>query len=174
MRADGQGLWIETLTLQNYSPRYVSWLNDPAVNRYLESRFQVQDEASVRAFITAMAASPRDHLFGIFTAREGHVGNVKIGGTDAHHGFGDIGFLIGETGLQGQGLGTEAVRLATACAFGELRLRKLVAGVYANNPASARIFEKNDYRLVGTYRAHRWCDGLAVDQLLYEKLHNQP
>jgi ribosomal-protein-alanine N-acetyltransferase len=170
MRIDGQGMWIEPLTLENYGPRYVAWLNDPEINRFLESRFQVQDETSVREFIAAMAASSRDHLFGIFTPAEGHVGNIKIGAIDPHHRFGDIGFLIGERAMQGRGLGTQAVALATAHAFAVLNLRKLVAGAYSTNVASARIFAKNDYRLVGTLMSHRLCEGKRVDQHLFEKL----
>jgi hypothetical protein len=58
---------------------YVGWLNDSSMNRFLESRFVVHDETSVRAFVDDCLANPDVLFMGVRHLSSGrHVGNVKL------------------------------------------------------------------------------------------------
>jgi [ribosomal protein S5]-alanine N-acetyltransferase len=168
-------LTLRTLTPDDAHERYVAWMNDPEINQFLESRWQTHTLESIRAFLAAMSASTRDFQFGIFlnTAetqafQHSHIGNIKIGNIDQMHRRADVGLLLGEKSAWGKGYATEAITLATRCAFEELRLRKLSAGMYAPNQGSYKAFIKAGWSDVGVQKAHYAYNGGYVDGLLVE------
>ena len=67
----------------------------------------------------------------------------------------------------GQGIMTDAVRAYVSYAFTELNLLKLTAHVFAENVASARVLEKNSFKLEGKLRQHFLKDGRLLDALSY-------
>jgi RimJ/RimL family protein N-acetyltransferase len=78
----------------------------------------------------------------------------------------EIGYWLGEEHW-GRGIVTEAVQAATAYAFRAFDAHRLWAGVFAWNPASARVLEKAGYELEGRLRQAIVKDGEVVDELLY-------
>jgi len=133
--------------------RYLQWLKDGAVNRYLETRWTEQSLESIVHFVAAARAAQDSYLFAIIQRPPGrHIGNIRLGPINAHHGYGDISYFIGERDLWGQGYATEAIRCATDVGFRVLGLHRLQAGVYAENVASARALERVGYVLEGRFR----------------------
>ena len=65
---------------------------------------------------------------------------------------------------------TEAVRLATNFAFKNLKLKRVYAPVFIKNKASARVLEKNGYKMEGILRKHYMKDGKMIDVMLYAKV----
>jgi ribosomal-protein-alanine N-acetyltransferase len=81
----------------------------------------------------------------------------------------DIGYWLGES-FWGRGIVSEALVALTEWAFTEAGLVRLQAGVFARNPASARVLEKAGYQLEGHLRARYFRDGEYIDSLLYAKV----
>ena len=160
---------IELFVLEpgHASEAYVGWMRDPLVNRYLESRFGEHDLDSIRAFIAAMLESPAYLFLGIRSRELGrHVGNIKLGPIDRHHGTGDIGLLVGDREAWGRGLATAAIAGITEIARTQLGLRKLTAGCYASNGGSQRAFEKAGWTIEGRRPAQFLLDGQPEDLVL--------
>lgn len=177
MRINGQRIYLRFLTPDDATPSYLAWMHDPDVIQYLESRWSVQTLDSIRAFIKAMNDSPRDYLFGIFLKetepRSGqHIGNIKVGGINERHRFGDVGLIIGEKSAWGKGYASEAITLATQYGFDELNLNKLTAGMYEQNVGSYKAFLKAGYREVGVYKQHFFYQGGYMDMYVVEKCRN--
>jgi len=145
---------------------YVSWMNDPEVVQYLESRWCIHTLDSIRNFVRQMNESSSDFLYGIFLEETGrHIGNIKIGEINRIHMFANIGLLIGEKDCWGKGFGTRAIILATEIAFRELHLNSLTAGIYSNNRSSYRAFLKAGWEDVGCYKKYRIFNGKFIDQI---------
>jgi ribosomal-protein-alanine N-acetyltransferase len=89
--------------------------------------------------------------------------------TDVFRFGADVGYWIGEAHW-GNGYATEALRGISGYAFETLGLRRLSAGAFSNNPASARVLEKAGFESEGTERAAVEKDGEILDHLLYGKL----
>lgn len=155
------------LTPEDVTERYVGWLNDPQINRYLESRFERHTLDSTRTFVADCAASSKSVLFGIRCKHMdgAHVGNIKIE-TNARHGLGEVGILLGEKRVHGRGVATEAIRLAAGVAREELHLRKLTAGCYAGNKGSERAFVKAGFAVEGVRPDHFLLDGRPENLIL--------
>ncbi|MGC4079517.1 MAG: GNAT family protein [Rubrivivax sp.] len=149
-RLGGDRVELRLVTLDDVSERYVGWLRNPEVNKYLETRFSEQTLESVRSFVASMVDSTHSYLFAIVEKSTGaHVGNVKIGPVNPHHSFADVSYFLGERASWGKGLGTEAVRLVTAFGFERLGLHRCQAGLYASNVGSQRVLEKAGYTYEG-------------------------
>jgi [ribosomal protein S5]-alanine N-acetyltransferase len=142
----GQRVSLRPVTIDDCTMRYVEWLRDPEVNRYLESRWIDQTLDSVRAFVEAAGKDGSSHLLAIIdNATVMHIGNIKIGPVIARHQCADISYFIGERTFWGRGYATEAIRLASRFGFEQLDLHRLQAGLYAGNVGSARALEKAGY-----------------------------
>lgn len=130
--------------------RYLAWLEDPLVNRNLETRWSPQSLESILGFVRAAAASADSYLFGILVDGR-HIGNIKLGPIDARHSYADVSYFIGERGEWGKGYATDAIVAVTWFAFTVAGLHRVQAGVYAENPGSARALEKAGFVLEGRF-----------------------
>jgi ribosomal-protein-alanine N-acetyltransferase len=146
-------LYLRYLASSDANDTYVGWLNDPDVNRYLETRHAQQTVQSCRDFIEQCNADPGSHLFGLFLKETGeHIGNAKIGFINSHYRHGQVSFFIGEKHYWGRGLAGELVRALTNYGLTHLGLHRLEAGCYEDNLASLRVFLKSGYTVEGFMR----------------------
>jgi [ribosomal protein S5]-alanine N-acetyltransferase len=157
---------LRLVTLADCNERYVAWLNDPQVNRYLETRWDEQTLTSVRGFVAAQIAANDSWLFAI-TVAGAHLGNLKIGPVQPRHRYADISYFLGERSAWGQGHATNAIRIAVQIAFAILDLHRVQAGLYAGNVGSGKALEKSGFSLEGRFAAQlRGPDGWE-DHLWY-------
>jgi len=183
---------LEPLAQSDVGDRYLAWMRDPEVTRYLEARFSTPTKESLVAFVRRSLQDDTDKLFRIcveddcisqyardFQGVESglHVGNLRIHQISKQHGTAEVGLIIGEARFRGCGLGRAALKAAEALCISDLGIRKLTAGCYASNHASRRAFGAAGYREVGT-RIDQYCtaDGFE-DQVLMERLlepHSSP
>lgn len=141
--------------------RYVDWLNDPEVNRFLETRHQRQDMDAIRAFVAVVNAAQDSHLFGIFhIPSAAHLGNIKVGPISSRHLHADVSLFLGERSFWGRGCATAAIACITRYGFTTLGLLKLEAGCYEQNVASRRAFEKCGYAVEGILSDHLLLEGV--------------
>ena len=157
---------LRELELADVSTEYVAWLNDPDVDRYLETRLSRQDEESVRAFVERVRQRDDEFLFGIFLRDSGrHIGNIKVGPIRRHHRLADVSLFIGARDCWGQGYAAEAIGGVSRYAFDELGALKLSATMYAPNVASMRAFLRAGYREEGRRRDHFDLDRKRCDMI---------
>jgi ribosomal-protein-alanine N-acetyltransferase len=156
-------LTLRKLTVADATPAYAAWLNDPEVNRYLETRHSPQTVESCREFIMQMNASDTQHLFGMFLVTTGeHIGNIKVGFVDQRHQSAQVSLFIGEKSKWGKGYATEAIDVVSSHAFFNLGLQRLEAGVYEGNYGSLQSFLKLGYSVEGFFRGRYVLDGRRV------------
>lgn len=131
--------------------QYVSWLKDPKINAFLESRHETHTLSSVIKFVESVDQRADAILLGLFLVdtRE-HIGNVKISDIEFNHGHAEIGYLVGRHEAWGKGYATEAILAVSEFAFSELKLTKLTAGAYSQNIGSIRVLEKSGFKRFGT------------------------
>ena len=144
----GEKILLRPVTLEDVTEAYCDWLNDPEVNRYLETRFVVQTLVSVRSYVASAIAAPDNIFLAIIEkATNRHIGNIKLGPVLPYHRRGELSFFIGEKSCWGKGYATEAVELLTEYGLRELSLVKVTAGCYSTNFGSKRVFEKLGYEI---------------------------
>ena len=91
------------------------------------------------------------------------VGSISVERmADEERNVGAIGYMI-LTPWWSKGLGTEAVRQMCGIAFRELALERIIGEVFPENLASARVLEKNGFRLEETKAEAIVKGGKAMD-----------
>lgn len=158
---------LRLLTASDVTLDYLGWLNDPDVNRYLETRFKSWSLEEIESFVKEKEESPDEYLWGIFiVSRRRHVGNIKLGPINRNHRRADISLFVGDKDWWGKGIATRAIRLVTAFGFGTANLNKLQAGAYAPNEGSIRAFCNVGFVREGLIVEAALVDGRAVDTVL--------
>ena len=95
------------------------------------------------------------------------VGSISVESlADENYAVGAIGYMI-LTPFWSRGIGTEAVRQMCGIAFRELALERIVGEVFPENLASARVLEKNGFRLEETKVGAIVKGGKAMDVRAY-------
>ena len=84
----------------------------------------------------------------------------------------EIGYWLAKP-YWGQGIMTDAVRTFVRYAFDELQVIRLTAHVFDFNIASARVLEKNGFKLEGVLRQHFEKDGKVLNARLYGLLKEE-
>lgn len=162
-------LLLRTLSAADASDAYLSWMSDPVVNQYLESRFAVPAGGQdLIAFIEYINATPDSLLLGIFLRDDGrHIGNIKIGPIIARHARSEIGYLIGDREAWGKGYATEAIREICRYGFESLGLAKITAGVYEANTGSAKALLNAGFAHEATISSHVIYEGRRIASVMY-------
>ena len=145
---------------------YVGWLNDPEINKYLESRFVRHDLDGVRAFVRQQWAVTTVLFYGIWSIDGVHIGNIKLGPVNRHHSVADLGFLIGDRNYWGKGIGSEAIALMLGLAA-DLGIQKVTAGAYENNPGSIRALLKAGFVEEGYRPQQAVFDGARIGTYIF-------
>jgi RimJ/RimL family protein N-acetyltransferase len=107
---------------------------------------------------------PRNFAIVVAGAPVGGLGLVLK--DDVYHRTAEIGYWLGEDYWR-RGIATAAVRAAVDYAFATFDLCRLYAGVFAGNPASARVLEKAGFTCEARLRNAITKDGRTTDELIY-------
>lgn len=163
----GDRIYLKELTEKDVTSRYVNWLNDQTINRYLESRFEKWNIAKLKKYVRNISCNPQYLFLAIITNNHKHIGNIKIGPINNIHKFTDIGILIGDKDEWNKGYATEALKLTISFIFSKLKLNKIIAGVYAANSASINIFKKCGFSVESVKKAQyifqdRYTDSIVL------------
>ena len=146
---------------QLYSdPRVMRYWSFPPWTEMAQAEAYVQrvlgEMAEGRVMPWAMAAHGDDRL----------IGTVTLFALDPIQGRAEIGYSL-DPKLHGQGMASEALRLALGHAFDTLRLRRVEADVDPRNAPSCRLLERLGFRLEGLLRARWRVAGEVCDTALY-------
>jgi RimJ/RimL family protein N-acetyltransferase len=83
---------------------------------------------------------------------------------------GEIGYWIG-VDYQGKGIISKAIDQIVNLAFNEYKLLRVYAEVFSNNPASARVLEKNGFNQEARLKSAVIKDNQIIDLLIFSKIN---
>ena len=129
------------------SAKYVNWLNDREVNRYLESGGDYTIEKLKNYLIEQ---EKKQILFWAVQIKdsEEHIGNLKIDPVDQIEKSGEYGILMGEKSQWGKGYAREASLLVIDFCFRTLDFAKITLGVKQDNTAAIKLYQNLGFQIV--------------------------
>jgi|688.fasta_scaffold222573_2 ribosomal-protein-alanine N-acetyltransferase len=143
-------VFLRPLARDDASLEYLSWIQNTELTKFLSLDPLPLSVDDLALYIAQIQESPSDFLFGIFEKVNGrHIGNIKLGGINWTHSYGDVGILLGNSNYHGGGYASDALILLCDFAFRELNIQKLIAGVHDENFASSNLFTKTGFTLDG-------------------------
>lgn len=159
-KINGKRIYLNSLDSAHVSKEYAQWMKDKDVLRFLDNPDGDYSLSSLCSFVQGLNDSLKDYLFGIFLQETGkHIGNIRIGNIHPKHHRADVGIIIGDKSLWGQGYATEAISLCVDFAAKQLKLHKLYAGMIEGNEGSYKPFIKAGFKESGCLKDHFVVDG---------------
>jgi ribosomal-protein-alanine N-acetyltransferase len=171
----GEKVRLVKFTERFITPKYIDWLNDPEVNRYLYigripvAEKQLNDPNDANNMLFAMMTNIYfdDDKQCTSDNYDEYIGTISLNRIDWINRSCETGYCLGSKKHWGKGITTEAVGLIVDYALNRLNLHKVVSGVVDGHDASIRVLEKNgfkeygkipeDYYINGEYRdTHRF------------------
>ncbi len=142
-------------------PRYLSWLRDPQVMLYARRDFSPTisfDDA--KKYVQLLWESRQDYFFAVETIPDKKfIGTLKLGHIDWSAGVADLGIMIGDKTVWGNGLATEACHTGLAYCFNELMMNKAIIGCKEPNLAMIKVAQKLGFTQEGYLREHNFFSG---------------
>jgi len=172
---EGRRVLLQPITPQEITATYLSWLNDPSINEFLEVRHKKQMTEDIITYINTVRADPEREVFAIFLSGEHvHVGTVAITSYDQYNKVATYGLMIGEKSAQMMGVGAEASVLIIEYLFQYRGVRKISGKILAKNERSWRSSESIGFQREGVLRAQSiLASGETDDQYVYGLLASE-
>ena len=159
-----QRLKLEPMSLKFCTDKYVKWLNDIEIYKFLETGGNYTIE-SLSSYIVNITENPV-LFWAIIEKQSGeHIGNIKIDPINLRNSIGEYGILMGDKEFWGFGYAMEASQVVISYCFNTLRLRKISLGVVKNNIAAVKLYKKLGFEIEGVYRMNGFYSGKFCDAL---------
>ncbi|HME53870.1 MAG TPA: GNAT family protein [Candidatus Lokiarchaeia archaeon] len=150
---------------------FVQWLNDPEARRYLRVFFPITTENEKKWLMEGAEVGQKSERITfaiVFNDGDHPIGDVGLHEISWPDGTAWLGLMIGDKACWGAGCATEAGTLLLDYAFGELGMRKIIAGIYEPNIRSRRVAKKLGFTLAGVFKDDIFVDGKYRDGCIYE------
>lgn len=160
---------LRPLTMADATDRYLSWLRDPDVIRFLEARHSRNTIDSVRGYV-ASHDNKNGFLLGIFTPDEEHVGNFSMR-IDQPNAIGTLGVMIGDRTHWGRDVIQETRAVVLDWSFDTLGLHKVCGACLATNLPAVYNYRRQGWFHEGTRREQAAGEnGKRVDVVMFGML----
>jgi diamine N-acetyltransferase len=167
-------------------PRFVEWLNDPEVRRYLSMIYPISQVSEEHWFEHMLTLPVSEQPYAIEipdeTSRKssteqaaqwrmiGNCSYMNISWTDRSA---EVGLFIGDKTCWNKGFGTEVMRLLLQYGFGTMNLNRIFLRVDEDNKGGVRAYEKAGFTHEGRFRQGSFRNGEYHDVLFMSVLHQE-
>ncbi len=170
---NAKSIKLRCIRLDDCNLTYLSWLEDPMVNQYLETKWSEQSLATITEFVSDIILDNNNFLFAIIDkSTDRHIGNIKLGPINWQHGFAELSYFIGDTNSWGKGFATQAINEITTWGFNSLQLHFIKAGFYQSNIASEKVLIKSGFRFSARFENELKINNIREDHIWYGKYNH--
>ena len=166
----GGNVIVRRFAESDLSDTYVGWLNDPEVVKYSNQRFKAHSLASCRAYFESFAGS--DNLFLAICLADGRMVGTMTVYRAMMHGTADVGIMLGDRTIWGQGVGQKAWSMVIDWLLGLGDIRKVTAGTLGCNSGMLLLMQRAGMQQEAVRRAQEIVDGVAQDVIYYARFRN--
>lgn len=167
---EGKYILMRPISQNEINERYVAWLNDPQINRYLEVRNNKQTIDSVISYINSTRSKKECEVFAIYTKKDLlHIGNVSITSYNPNNQrYASYGIMIGDIKAQELGWGGEVLILIIEYLFKDPLIIKIAGSVVAEHEKAMRSLDLLGFKREGVLRRQSvLSSGKITDLYLY-------
>jgi ribosomal-protein-alanine N-acetyltransferase len=166
----GEQVLLRAFRPADVTDAHVAWLNDPVLMRYSNQRFLRHDRDSSLRYLASFEGSDNLYLSVRLQADDRPVGTLTAY-RSRHHATADMGILIGDPSVRGQGIGQDAWNTFAQWLLGPGRTRKLTCGTLGCNRSMIRIAGGSGMTLEAVRKAQEIVDGAPQDILYFARFH---
>lgn len=166
----GEKVLLRPFTEVDIDTAYIGWLNDSDVVRFSNQRFLVHDRESCLRYLHSFDGSANMFVSARRLSDCRQIGTLTAY-VSSHHGTVDVGIMIGDKSVWGQGYGQDAWNLLTNWLLGREDIRKLTGGTLACNHGMIKLMERSGMKLEAVRKAQEVVEGHPRDILYFAKFN---
>lgn len=141
----GPRIYLRHLTLEDATPTYAAWLNDPLVTKFLDTKGV--SIAELQAYIAEKNAEPDTLFLGMFeNSTDRHIGTIKLDRINQSEKKATVALMIGDTLYWGGGYAKEAIGILAMYAFTALGIHEIYLGTRKDNEAARKAYVKTGFK----------------------------
>lgn len=166
-------LVLRIFTSKDITPGYIKALNSDEIIGLTESRYKKWRKDEINQYIKKKAYQKWDSvLVGMFLkGTRKHIGNIRLHSFSQYNKRAEIGILIWDKNEWGKKFGTEALEAIINYLFKDLEFHKVCAEYYSINKPSAKMFQKLNFKIEGTFKDHFLVNGRYIDAIRIAKIN---
>jgi diamine N-acetyltransferase len=157
-------------------PRFVEWLNNPQVRRFLSKDLPISQASEELWFENMLKRPVEEQSLGI-EIKEGDgwrlIGNCGIFEINWQVRSAEVGLFIGDKTCWNKGYGTEVLRLLLQLGFETLNLNRIFLRVDAGNLGGIRAYQKAGFVQEAHLRESSYRQGRFGDVLIMSVLRSE-
>ena len=162
---------LRSLDETDATERYLGWLKDPSVVRFLNASRQEHSIETIRQFI-ASHDNRISFLFGIFDKDGGgHVGNFEAV-CDPYHKTAKLGVMIGDQEHWGRRVVLEVRAVIMDFLFKAVGMFKVYGQCHSNSTPAVFNYKAQGFTCEGILKSHAVLEGKRVDVLAFAMLRD--
>lgn len=147
--------------------RLHGWINDPEVREHLAARYPMSMANEAEWVESAKTIGYADARFAVESIGEGrHIGSLDIRTIGPENRRGELGLMIGDKSVWGQGYGVDMVRTGCRFGFDEMNLHRIELWVLGDNERAIHVYEKVGFVREGVARQAWFKGGRYLDMVL--------
>ncbi len=132
---------FKKLTGKDITGNYISWLNNPVVNQFLEARHERQTKETVSNYIDSFYGEEEKYIWGVFHD-ERMIGTTTLAFINKEDNSAEVGLMIGDTDYWGKSASDSALKFVLDFSFNELKKDIVTGGSYDENIGMVFTFKK--------------------------------
>lgn len=161
-----QTILLRGLKLSDAS-HWMKWDNDPIAQKFMPGPFEIQTLDDEKEFFEE-AKTEDDGIYWTIediTTKQ-PIGMVSLTEINDHHGIGELGIIIGNSGYHGKGIATKVVGAIVEYAK-SINLRRITAEYEEGNIGMQKALEKNGFTLEAKCEQSRIKRGEPINTYRY-------
>ena len=157
-RLEGKTIALRRICADAIPSRYLEFLRDPYVVKFLQARFVKHTVDSLKQFVDGF--DHRDNfLFGIYTRSDGLFLGTSTLRVNPVHRFSNLGYMIGDKQYWQGNTSLEMCEILLDFAFFDRKVRKILECTTGNHLASNFNFKRLGFSLVAKIPDLYWGEG---------------
>ena len=164
---EGENVSLLPINLEHMN-LYQKWENNPKVRLYARNVIPLTADDLKKRLEPSKDEVKSVIWFEIHYKPENKpIGTCEISQINWYNRTADLGILLGESGLWGKNICTEAITLLEEYVFNELNMRKIYVLIFSPNVGSWRCAEKSGFTREAVLKEDIYIDGKHEDIFIY-------
>jgi ribosomal-protein-alanine N-acetyltransferase len=168
----GNNFSLRTMTAEDVTDEYLSWLSNERINKYLSVRYNIPSKEEAIVNVARYDQKTRFMFTICDNKSDKFIGTISLN-IDPDYKIASYGYLVGDQKYWGTKAAVEAISMLLDFAFEELNLRRVWGGAFIPNIGSIFNFKKLGFTQEGRLRASGLIDGKEVDSLVFGILKSE-
>ena len=148
---------------------YLSWINDPKITKYMG----IVKKYNLNTLRNYIKVEKKKSYFWMLVEKKTKkkIGTIKLSNFSLTTCY--IGCLIGDKNFWNMGFATEAKKNVLNFAFKNLKINKVISGVFVKNKANHKVNKKIGFRKEGLFKEYIYKNNQFHDVIFYSILKSK-